>query len=68
MSFKFSLDYETSEHAGAGGMFQVVAIYDGDDNEITQSYTIDEGRHYHNLKDVIRDMGYDPSKVDYEEI
>ncbi|QTH44008.1 hypothetical protein J4772_06275 [Cohnella sp. LGH] len=65
--FKFNLDWETSERAGAGGMFQVISIKDDDDNDVTDQYNIDAGMHYSSLREVIIEMGLDPDKVDYEE-
>ncbi|WP_054956495.1 hypothetical protein [Paenibacillus dakarensis] len=67
MSFKFDLDWETSESAGAGGMFQVISIKDDDNNDVTGQYKINPGKHYSNLEEVVEDMGLNPTTVDYEE-
>lgn len=37
-------DWETSESAGAGGMFQVVSITDERGNDVTKH--VDQGRHF----------------------
>lgn len=43
-SLSVHLDYETSERAGAGGMFQVISIEDEDANDFT--HLVDQGVHY----------------------
>lgn len=50
MSFKLNLDWETSESAGAEGMFQVISIKDDDDNDVTDQYKINHGKHYSSLE------------------
>lgn len=67
MSFKFNLDWETGESAGAEGTFQVISIKDGDDNDVTDQYKINPGKHYSSLEEVVKDMGLNPATVDYEE-
>jgi type I restriction enzyme S subunit len=52
--FLVQLDYETSEHAGAGGMFQVISVEDEDGKNFT--YLVDQGRHYASLDDVQNDI------------
>ena len=43
-TFKVGKDFETSEGAGAGGMYQVDTLID--DNEIVVTARIDVGRHF----------------------
>jgi type I restriction enzyme S subunit len=52
--FQVQLDYETSEHAGAGGMFQVISVEDADGKDFT--HLVDQGRHYASLDDVQTDI------------
>ncbi|WP_371370997.1 hypothetical protein [Sporomusa aerivorans] len=64
---EISRDYQTSERAGAGEMFQVsrIAI-------ITDFGTLypqfDAGHHYYEMEDVVRDLGFDPMQVNYDEV
>ena len=44
------LDRETSERAGAGGMFQVISITDEDGKDLTD--LVDQGTHYSNLSEL----------------
>lgn len=53
-SFAVLLDRETSERAGAGGMFQVIAVEDGDGKDFT--HLVDQGRHYASLQEVKEDL------------
>jgi type I restriction enzyme S subunit len=48
--FEVHLDYETSERAGAGGMFQVISVEDEKGNDRTQH--VDQGKHFRNLQEV----------------
>lgn len=48
------LDYETSERAGAGGMFQVISIEDDEGKDYT--HLVDQGRHYASLEDLKLDL------------
>ncbi len=48
------LDYETSEQAGAGGTFQVVALWDEDENELTEH--VDQGHHYASTLELEKDL------------
>jgi type I restriction enzyme S subunit len=48
------LDYETSERAGTGRMFQVIAIEDDGGKDYT--YLVDQGRHYSSLGDLKDDL------------
>jgi type I restriction enzyme S subunit len=64
-----SLDWETSERAGAGGMFQVVNLEDQDGNDLTS--LVDQGTHYPSLavlkSDILKALG-DGSDVSIEEV
>jgi type I restriction enzyme, S subunit len=48
------LDYETSEHAGAGGMFQVLSLTDENDQDITE--LVDQGVHYSSLRELEKEL------------
>lgn len=56
MHLEVALDYETSEHAGAGGMFQIESVVDSEnDNDLTDR--VDVGVHFSDraeLEDYIR--------------
>lgn len=52
--FQVQLDYETSERAGAGGMFQVISVEDEDGKDFTD--LVDQGRHYASLDDLKEDI------------
>lgn len=52
--FHVQLDYETSERAGAGGMFQVIAIEDDEGKDFT--HLVDQGRHYASLDQLKGDL------------
>jgi type I restriction enzyme S subunit len=43
-TFQVGKDYETSERAGAGGMFQVDTLIDENDDDVTNR--IDVGMHF----------------------
>jgi type I restriction enzyme S subunit len=64
------LDYETSERAGAGGMFQVISIEDSDGNKKTD--LVDVGTHYSSLDDLKADLakalGVPPTEIDLKEV
>lgn len=45
--FEVQLVYETSERAGAGGMFQVISLEDEDGKDFT--HLVDQGQHYASL-------------------
>jgi type I restriction enzyme S subunit len=55
---KITVDYETSERAGASGTFQVVSVVevDEDDKETDLTYKIDQGKHYRSGKEVLKDL------------
>ncbi len=67
--FTVVLDYETSEHAGAGGMFQVAALSDEDDKDRTD--LVDQGKHYAALdelaNDIARRLGVRADQIELEE-
>lgn len=52
--FLVQLDYEASERAGAGGMFQVIALEDDEGKDFT--HLIDQGRHYASLDQLKGDL------------
>lgn len=52
--FEVQLDYETSEHAGASGMFQVISVEDEDGNDCI--HLVDQGQHYASLDDLKEDI------------
>lgn len=52
--FEVQLDYETSEHAGAGGMFQVISVEDEDGQDFT--HLVNQGLHYASLDDLKEDI------------
>lgn len=52
--FQAQLDYETSEHAGAGGMFQVISVEDEDGKDFT--HLVDQDRHYASLDELKEDI------------
>lgn len=56
LTFRFTvtLDYETSQHAGAGGMFQVADLRDEKDESRTN--LVDQGKHYSTLNELARDL------------
>jgi len=66
--FSVQLDYETSERAGAGGMFQVVSVEDGDGKDFTN--LVDQGEHYASLdnlrKDIARGLKVEARQVELE--
>lgn len=52
--FEVQLDYETSEHAGASGMFQVISVEDEDGKDCI--HLVDQGQHYASLDDLKEDI------------
>ena len=66
--FKIFYDRERSEHAGAGGMFQVTSVEDHGGNE--RDDLIDPSQHYHSVDDVRDDiakkLGLKADQVDIE--
>lgn len=69
-SYHFTVipDFETSEHAGAGGMFQVADLRDENDADRTE--LVDQGKHYSTLEelaaDIARRLGVPVSQVEVE--
>lgn len=61
------VDYGRSEHAGASGCFQIVDVYiDGvSDDSITDKLDIDFGKHYLDISDFLRDLGVNPTAINY---
>lgn len=49
-TFQVGKDYEISEQAGAGEMFQIDTLIDENDNDITEQ--IDVGIHFNNDEDL----------------
>lgn len=68
--FTVHLDYETSEHSGAGGMFQVISVQDDDGKDLT--HLVDRSRHYASLEDVNEDiaraLNVEAGQVDLEAV
>lgn len=68
--FTVHLDYETSERAGAGGMFQVADLRDDNDKDRTD--LVDQGKHYHDLaelaSDIAQRLGVSADQVQLEEV
>lgn len=62
-------DFETSEHAGAGGMFQVADLRD--ENDKSRTDLVDQGKHYATLDeladDIARRLGVPASQIVLEE-
>lgn len=56
------VEYGSSEHAGAGGCFQVVDIR-LDENSILEKLNIEQGYHYFNTREIANDL-----KVELDEI
>lgn len=67
--FTVVLDYVTSEHAGAGGMFQVAALSGEDDKDRID--LVDQGKHYATLdelaNDIARRLGVPANQIALEE-
>lgn len=53
-SFDVGLDYETSKHAGAEGMFQVASVTDEEGK--SHDDLVDQGKHYASLEEVAADI------------
>lgn len=54
--FTVTFDFETSEHAGAGGMFQVA--YLRDENDADRTELVDQGKHYATLDELAADIAH----------
>ncbi len=68
--FEVQLDYETSEHAGGSGMFQVISVADEDGKDFI--HLVDQGQHYASLddlkEDIARSLKVDAQQVDLEAV
>lgn len=68
--FEVQLDYETSEHAGASGMFQVISVADEDGKDFI--HLVDQGQHYASLddlkEDIARSLKVEARQVDLEAV
>ncbi len=68
--FEVQLDYETSAHAGASGMFQVIAVEDEDGQDFT--HLVDLGKHYASLdglkEDIASALKVEARQVDLESV
>lgn len=69
--YEIHLDRETSEDAGAGGMFQVISINDDEGDEVTENF-VDVGTHYPSLaavrKIIAAKLGVPVDDVELSEI
>jgi hypothetical protein len=63
-------DYEGPAKAGAEGLLQVIWIYayDEDDNMIEMTNKIDQGDFFETVNEVAVAIGFDPDKVEIEEV
>lgn len=68
--FEVQLDYETSEHAGGRGMFQVISVADEEGKDFI--HLVDLGQHYASLddlkEDIARSLKVDAQQVDLEAV
>ncbi|MCI0558248.1 MAG: hypothetical protein MN733_07110 [Nitrososphaera sp.] len=68
--FEVRLDYETSNRAGAGGMFQVISVRDSEGEDRTS--LVDQGMHFDNLEalrqHLARQLNVAASDVELEEV
>jgi type I restriction enzyme S subunit len=64
--FEVQLDYETSERAGAGGMFQVTSVEDEYGKNFTH-LVVDRGKHYASLDELKGDIASE-LKVDARQV
>ncbi|MFN3985812.1 MAG: restriction endonuclease subunit S [Rhodocyclaceae bacterium] len=68
--FEVHLDYETSERAGAGGMFQVISLEDEDGKDFTD--LVDQGQHYASLDELKEDIAsalkVEAGQIELEEV
>ena len=67
---KYHADYETSQRAGAEGMFQVVSIEDDKGKDLT--YLVDQGINFHGCDELRRHIAerlhVDEKEVELEEV
>jgi len=54
MDYNVHCDRETSEHAGAGGAFQVATLEDENGNDVVN--IIDQGKHYFSMDELADDI------------
>ncbi len=71
--YEAQLDWETGERAGAGGTFQVIELTEVDDsNSIDRTDLVDQGTHYHNLRQLAKDIalatGISAANITVEEV
>ena len=61
--------YIRSEHAGAGGCFQIVDIcIEGDiDKSILNDVNIDQGTHYQSINQVLKDLKISSDSINFRE-
>ncbi|WNK51482.1 restriction endonuclease subunit S [Pantoea agglomerans] len=68
--FEVQLDYESSEHAGAGGMFQVITVVNEDNEDFI--HLVDQGQHYTSLdalrEGIARSLKVEAWQVDLEAV
>jgi type I restriction enzyme S subunit len=68
--FEVQLDYETSEHVGASGMFQVISVADEEGKDFI--HLVDQDQHYASLddlkEDIARSLKVDTQQVDLEAV
>ncbi len=64
---KIHHDYETSNRAGAGGMFQIITAVAVLDNETEVDLKVDCGRHYSDNDKAMVDIRDDNSEFDFSE-
>ncbi|MBK6744670.1 MAG: restriction endonuclease subunit S [Hydrogenophilales bacterium] len=55
--FQVSLDFETSERAGASGMFQVITVTDDTGKDRTD--LVDQGKHYGSQEELAADIAHE---------
>ncbi len=62
-------DYKRSTHAGADGCFQIsdICIEDYSDRSILKDLNIDQGVHYHSIKEVLQDLSLPLDFTNYRE-
>jgi len=69
MNYTIICDYETSERAGAGDMFQVAQLID--QNGVDCTHLVDVGRHYRSFEEVARTIaaktGIKASDIEFDD-
>lgn len=63
------MDYKCSADAGAEGCFQIqnICLENEFDTSIIQEISVDQGKHYHNIKEVLQDLLLPIDFKDYRE-